>query len=359
MYFGVFLIPLAPVIGIFEVKKENIGTLIRQFLIILLPAATILVILLFPYIRLRAEYPGIRRSLEDAVRLSAMPVDYASVLPTSWLSDIGFPVNTNERALYPTLILVGLALLSLRKKSPGFLLLAAAAGILSFGPYLGTVRLPYYYLYKLYPLLESIRVPARFSIFMILGLAVAASFTMAKIEKKNKGILIIILFIFLAEAWQVQTPAVRVPTPKELPPVYSFIENAPADSIIAELPLIPEWNSVRMEDQLDLRHQDVNENTVYALEAYRTYFSAYHNKRMLNGYSGYFPNIYHDHSIALDKFPTREGIDMLTKTRVRYILIHSSEYVNVPYSEVERKIREFPELKLVKQFGADYVYEIR
>jgi len=80
---------------------------------------------------------------------------------------------------------------------------------------------------------------------------------------------------------------------------------------------------------------------------------------MLNGYSGYFPNVYHDHTIVFDTFPTQEAITILEKRRVRFILIHADQYVNIPYSEIKRQIQHFPELKLVDRFGTDYVYEIR
>jgi hypothetical protein len=356
MYFGIFLIPLSLIIIAFELSKDQIGKLFRQFLIIIVPAAVILVIVLFPYIRLRAEYPGIRRSLDDAIRLSAVPKDYLTVLPTSWLTDIGFPINTNERALYPTLTLTVLALLSLRKKNFCFLMLAAVAGILSLGPHYGGLRLPYYYLYKMFPLLESIRVPARCSIFVILGLSVCASFTIAKWTEKRKELVILIFLFFLSEVWQTNVAFVKIPT--EIPAIYQYIKRAPDDSIIVELPLHPVWLSVPMTNQLSLTYSETNENDVYALEAYRTYFSAFHRKRMLNGYSGYFPTVYHDHASVFDKFPTPEAVATLEKRRVRYILVHSDEYVNVPYSDIAQKIRKFPQLKLVGQFGDDYLYSL-
>lgn len=370
MYFGVFLIPLSLVIIAFEwigTSKKDTWHLIRHFLILFVPAAVILVIALFPYIRLRAEYPGIRRSLQDASRLSALPVDYLSVLPTSWLGDIGLTVNTNERALYPTVTLVALGLLSCllvqkakRKMQMAFFSLAVAALVLSFGPYYGSIKLPYYFLYKVYPLLESIRVPARFSIFFILGLAVSASFGLQRLIERKGGstIAALVALLFLIEVWQQGVIGVPVPVWANAPPIYRYIASAPDNPIVVELPLHPEWKSLRMEDQLTLPYAYANENDVYALEAYRTYFSAFHGKRMLNGYSGYFPNIYHDHSIALDNFPTAESISVLEKEHVGYILVHSGEYVNIPYSDVAKNIRSFPELKLTAQFGSDYLYEL-
>jgi len=371
MYFGVFLIPLSGIVVISElIGKGKMVFLrsMRDFCIILIPAVVILVVALYPYIRLRAEYPGIRRSLDDSMRLSAKPTDYLTVLPTSWLSDMGLPANTNERPLYPTVTLTILAVASFvladkkhRKTAITFFLVAIAAGLFSVGPFQGQIKMPYYYLYKIYPLLESIRVPARFSIFVILGLSVAAATTLARIMKPGKrayAIGTLVALIFFAEIWQIRAPYVTVPTLHDIPEVYQYLNQQPDDAIIVELPLHPEWNSVPMETQLYKQYSDLTENDVYALEAYRTYFSSVHRKRMLNGYSGYFPNIYHDHSIVLDNFPTTEGITMLEKTRVRYILIHADEYVNQPYSDVARKIRNYPALVQVAQFGNDYIYRL-
>lgn len=356
MYFAIFLVPLMPIIIFFELKKEKIFLLFRQFLIILIPAIIILGIVLFPYIRLRMDYPGIRRGLDDAARLSAVPVDYLSVLPTSWLADIGFPVNMNERALYPTLTLLILVLFSLRKKNLSFFILAATACILSFGPYFGKFRLPYFYLYKIFPLLETIRVPARFSIFVVLGLTVCASYAIAKFEKRKEFIFLLLLS-FLTEIWQIYIPFVKLPT--QIPQIYQYVKQTPDDTIIAELPLHPVWLSTRMENQLDLAYGEVSENDVYALEAYRTYFSAFHQKRMLNGYSGYFPTIYNDHASVFDKFPTPDAVAALEKRSVGYILIHAGQYVNVPYAEIERQMQAYPQLVKVAEFGTDYVYKVR
>lgn len=378
VYFGIFLIPLAAVVFMLEVIGRpftRIGRIMRNFFILGIPAIVILVIVLFPYIRLRAEYPGIKRSLEDSAKLSAVPIDYISVLPTSWLGDIGFPVNTNERSLYPTITLLSLALFSFviamksqRKTVLIFGLIAAGAFVLSFGPFISpeantaspSNRLPYYYLYKIFPLLQSVRVPARWSIFVILGLSALASITLSRLMKQpeRKYIGVLIALVFLAEVWQTQTPFVSVPLGNNLPPVYRFIESAPDDSIIVEVPFHPEWTGRPMEDQLRLSYNEISENDVFAMEAYRTYFSSYHRKRMLNGYSGYFPNIYHDHASIFDKFPTPHAIEILRQLRIRYILVHADQYTSQPFLDVERFIRKYPMLKKVQQFGDDHVYEL-
>lgn len=372
IYFGVYILPLALISVIAECMRQTKIALVRRMktaLIWMLPAVVMLGILLFPYIRLKAENPNIKRHVTDTLDYSAQLTDYVSVLPTSWLGDIGFPVTTNEHPLYPTITVLILAGLSLwlaaknsRKSIISFLCIAIAAFLLSFGPYWNktAIRMPYYYLYKIYPLLESVRVPARFSIFVILGLSVAAGYTLAALfrDTRYRYIGIIILLTFLSEVWQVGTPSVAVPLQNNLPPVYSFIAAIPGNPVIVELPIRIESDGLTMEDQLMREYSHVTEIDTYALEAYRTYFSVFHGKRMINGYSGFYPNVYHDHVRSLRTFPSEESLTILEKEHVRYILIHASEYVSVPFSDVDRYIRESPKLKLVAKFGTDYVYEL-
>jgi hypothetical protein len=379
VYFGIFLLPLTLLAAFIEylgAPMVTAKTLLKHIVIISIPALIILSLVLYPYIRLRQDYPGIKRSLADTAPLSAKPIDYLSVLPTSWLSDIGFPTNTNEHPLYPTMTLAILTLGAFiwhekknRKTIFLFGTLAFVAFILSLGPYLEIpkegaqalqLRMPYYYVYKLFPLFQSVRVPARFSIFVILAMASCASFFLARAIKQPKHTVVglLVVFLFLTEVWQTQIPFVKIPRLQELPPAYDLVKNAPPESIIVEIPFHPEWIGKRMEDQLMLTYPELTENDVYASEAYRTYFSAFHKKRMLNGYTGYFPNVYHDHSSVFDKFPTPDAIKTLEKRNVKYILIHAAQYANEPYSDIARKIREYPQLKLVAQFDTDYVYEL-
>jgi hypothetical protein len=380
IYFGVFLIPLLCIVFLTEIFGKPINRIFhigKDFLILVLPFIAFLIIILFPYIRLRVEYPDIKRNLEDSAKLSAVPIDYISVLPTSWLGDIGLPVNTNEHPLYPTMTVLVLGIISIflvdkknRKGIIAFGFVTLIALFLSFGPFASIpkdsihsqrVNLPYYYLYKVFPPLQSIRVPARFSIFVILGLSVLSSYSLSKIltHPRHSGIGILLTLLFLTEIWQIHTPAVTVPLWNEVPPAYHFINTQPDDSIIVELPVQLESNGLTMDDQLMRSYDALGEQDTYALESYRTYFSAFHRKRMLNGYSGFFPNVYHEHVTILSNFPSQQSVDLLQKAGVRYILVHGSQYPGDRFPEIEQEIRNYPSLKLLQHFGSDYIYTIK
>lgn len=379
IYFGVFLIPLLLVVFLFEMVGKPIHKFVhtgKDVFILALPFLVILVVLLFPYLRLRAEYPDIGRSLEDSAELSALPVDYISVLPTSWLGDIGLPVNTNEHPLYPTITVVALAIAAIlladkkhRRELWAFATVAVIAFVLSLGPFakipkdtvhFHLMKLPYYYLYKVFPLLASVRVPARLSIFVLLGLSVLSADALSKIltNPKRTGLGILLFLLFLTEIWQIRTPYVAVPLWNDAPEAYHFIDKLPDNTVIAELPVQLESNGLTMSDQLLRTYNELGQQDTYALESYRTYFSAFHRKQMLNGYSGFFPDVYHEHVIALTNFPTQESVDMLQKEGVGYILIHASQYSGSQFSEIQLAISDYPDIKLVQRFGTDYLYSI-
>lgn len=383
IYFGVFLVPVAVIalcielVAWIKTRSTNVPKKIAKGVLIwCIPMAIVLAVLLYPYIRLKAEYPDIRRSLEDTGRLSATLSDYTTVLPTSLIANLKvLPTNINEKPLYPTLTLLILAAVGTgigwktkRKYVLFFGLCAAVSFLLSLGPYTDinteafsrrNVPLPYYYFYHVNPLMQIVRVPARLSIVVVLSLAGLAAIGLSSVlTKKRLLLLLVILGLFGLEIWQVNTLYVPVPVGRDIPAVYRWLEGQPDNAIIAELPLRPLWRGISMEEQLLRGYRDTRDEDVYASETYRVFFSTVHNKRMINGYSGFFPQVYHDQAGLLDNFPTPESLAMLKQQHVRYILIHAWQYTDKPFSDIKRLVAQYPDLKLVQQFGDDYVYEL-
>lgn len=364
IYFGVFLLPVIVIAFIVEPIKWK--RVFKSFFVWVIPMAIILAVCLYPYIRLKAEYPTIKRSLEDTGRLSAQLSDYTTILPTSLIAHLGlYHLNTNEKPLYPTITVLLLALVGMIagwKTYKKYILLFGITGLtaflLSFGPTLGRITMPYYYLYKIIPVFQFIRVPARFSIILVVALAVLAAIGLTTLLTKKNMLLVmgIILALFLVEIWQIQTPSVDMPVGNSIPPVYQWLAGKPDSTIIVELPLRPEWRGIPMEEQLMRTYRETRDKDVYASETYRIYFSTIHHKRMINGYSGFFPQIYHDQAGILDNFPSAASIDLLTRQHIGYIIIHAWQYTDKNFSEIERQISQYPQLHLIQQFGDDYVY---
>lgn len=366
VYFGVFLLPVIVIAFVIEPAKSL--RIVKGLVVWLIPMTMVLVILLYPYIRLKAEYPDIKRSIDYAEKLSAKISDYMTILPTSWISGLGiYHTDVNEKPLYPTLTVLALAIAGTIigwKTNKKIIVFYWACGIsaflLSFGPSMGHLTMPYYYLYRINPFMQVIRVPARFSIVVIVALSGLSAIGLSKLLPK-KNILTfsaISLLLFFAETWQIQTPSVPIPVGGDIPAVYRWLATEPDTTIIVELPLRPLWRGIPMESQLTRTYRETRDQDVYASETYRIYFSTIHRKRMLNGYSGFFPQIYHDQAGLLDNFPSQESLAMLERQQVRYILIHAWQYTDKNFSDIKRQLTRYPELRLIRQFADDFVYEL-
>jgi hypothetical protein len=382
IYFGVFaLIPMTVltvyyvIIWLTKHEQCNLIDRIKKSILLFIPFLVILILVLYPYIRLKAEYPEIKRRVEDVQYLQAHLIDYATVLPTSILSRLGFRTRIGEFVLYPTIILVTLSLIGIieairRKKTiySIFFLIGFVSFILSLGtereivintvPYI--IRLPYYYIYKIFPPLEIIRVPARLGILVIFSLSVLSGYAIELIQKYKNHFLYfsVITVVFIAEIWQINTPSVKIPVGKNIPEVYQWLTALQENQIIVELPLKPLQKGDLMDNQLMISYDQLNENQVYALETYRIYFSSYHKKKMINGYSGFFPQTYHDNIELLESFPSDSSINALSKLGVRYIIVHAWQYSSDVWDDVLSRIDRRNDLKVIKQFGKDYIFEL-
>ena len=253
-----------------------------------------------------------------------------------------------------------------------FLFLAVISLLLTLGPYkplilgghdFGYVYLPYYYLYKVFPLLQLVRVPARFGIFVVLSLSLLASYGIVGLSKftpkKVLPVLYVILTgIFLFEIFQTNTRSVPVPVLPNIPDVYTWLRSQNPDVIIAELPLTPMYWGESIDKQIVKQYNEITLTDMLASETYRTYFSSFHNKRMINGYSGYFPDEYYQAVDRLAPFPSEDSIDLLRSRKVTLAIVHLWEYPSDRQKIVLSALSKNPKVRLAKTFQNDYVYEI-
>lgn len=383
IYFGVFLIPITVVIIIADfIKLLYLHSLVKYInraitvLPVIIPFILILGVALLPYIRLKAENPEIKRSIDDVTHLRANLIDYMSVLPTS-LNTYAFPTNTNEHVLFPTFTLLLLALIGIITSSKHtrytmsiFAVISFVSFILSLGNEqrftIGSyvtdpIKLPYYYLYAFSPVFQIIRVPARFGIFVILSLSVLAAWGVDSVMKKNKLKWITGLFVctFIIEIWQTNTPFVTIPIDQSIPQIYTWIRKQPEPMILAELPVsLSFYYGNSMEDQLYASYETLREPDVYALETYRVYFSSFHKKRIINGYSGFFPESYNRLVDILEGFPSELSINALQDIGVTHALVHINQYEETKRSDIVQALALSPSLTLSYSADDDLVFTI-
>lgn len=383
IYFGVFLIPVTAVIIIFDIVKKIQRNTIQEYLdrlkilgIWIIPFCIVLSIIVFPYIRLKIENPGIKRSIDDLTFLRALPSDYLTVLPTTVLTATHLRKNTNEHVLFPTFTVLALAMFGVYKawKKQRFLVttfcvLAVTSLILSLGNEHAThiatfstsvIRLPYYYIYTYVPIFQIVRVPARLGIFVILSLVLLASIGITAIigtHKKTRIMTVVILIFFLVEIWQSGIPYVTVPLSPSFPKVYQWIKNYNDRMVLAELP-VKLFFGMSMEQQLYKPFNSLSQTDNYILETYRLYFSTMHQKTMINGYSGYLPDSYNRLTANLENFPTGNTIQTLSDIGVTHVVVHVWEYAEDKQSVIRSELNTSPKLKLTYADDNDLVYSI-
>ena len=126
-----------------------------------------------------------------------------------------------------------------------------------------------------------------------------------------------------------------MPVDREIPEVYQWLANETGDFAIVELP------------------SNLFSDTKYM------YYSAYHWKKLVNGYSGFVPEDYSNTILTLMTFPSDESIYLLRAKEIKYVVIHSSELDGSQWNCTSTAIKEYSnEVSLKKEFGTDYVFEI-
>lgn len=328
VYLGVFAVIIGLIVTL--AFLPSLWLRLKVAAIPLVLTAAVSVLLMYPYIRLKAERPEITRSLAESSARAAYQQDYTSVTNNSLLAGL-LKRNEGERTLYPTIAVLALAAIGLSRQFPPLLFAAIALVglILSFGPErpfslgpfdTGYITLPYAYLYKVFPILQILRVPARFSIVFMLGLSILAGYGAAKLKRPA---VLLIGIVFLFEIWQRPLTLVKVPTYSEAPLVYQWLKQQPEVRSIIELPIGKiEEGRMPIQQQVWLPYEKISEDAPLVAETYRVYFAGFHNKKTVNGYSGYVAQSYQDAIAAVASFPDTASINYLRSQGVSHIIVH-------------------------------------
>jgi hypothetical protein len=231
---------------------------------------------------------------------------------------------------------------------PIFVLLWAL--FLSFGKafsFLGQVEtrlpLPFTWFYKLVPGFSGIRAPSRYGIFVLFAVGMMAGFGthlfFLKFKKQKMVYMALILVLILLNIEYLSIPQrIRsVPVKGDIPPTYRWIQEQPGDFALLEFPFFSRvgWESVYM------------------------YFSTFHGKKIVNGYSGFLPPSYFFLREAFDSFPSPSTIDILKYLDVKYLVVHTrmlnGQRTKTLIEDIEN---EFPDdLEIVKTFQYSFQKE--
>jgi hypothetical protein len=313
-----------------------------------------------PYERNR-EQQGFYRRYEDVVQFSAEPLDYlrpsafnkvfyAQYLPRQLRS---------EKALFPgtmAILLGGLGLFGIRRRDSDegvgprlmrifFSALLGVGFVLSLGPVaeIGgeALYLPYRFLYRYVPGFGGMRVPARLSALVLLGLAVLAGWGLTRLLKNAGrwrhwcGAAAIVLVVL---EYQTFSLARILPPAPSIPAVYDWLALQPGDFGVLELPI----------------HEDITREAMYM------YYSTTHWKKLANGFSGWWPNDYWVLVGRMRYFPLSGILRFLERdVPVRLVIIHYEKFPERQRAKLRHDMYRYRNrLPVRAQFGEDVVYEL-
>jgi hypothetical protein len=220
--------------------------------------------------------------------------------------------------------------------------------------------MPYRLFYYFFPGFKVMRVPARFIILIVLGLAVLSGFAvkglLSWLSRRAGGkaalptlAAVFVVALLLVDLMSVSLPMYGVPLEKEFPRVYTWLKGRPGQAPTAELPLA-DYNPRIYAAGLQY------EPTWAAREAMRTYFSTLHWKKIFNGYSGFIPSSYYEGVKATSDFPSARAFEFLRGEGIEYVIVHGEQIEPERLRRVLDWSATHPDFRLVARFGPDYVF---
>ena len=345
IYYMAYCAPFVVVFALFEGWRfGRLGTL-RVWLELWAAAAIVLVAtspFLLPYIDVQRRL-GIARPLDELILFSARLEHYRIALPgmaaalvAAALGVVGGAVTRGLRAA--TLLAV---------------LLLALAFWLSLGPVVKSgdevLAWPglYAYLHNYVPGYSALRVPARFASLFFVFLALVAAIGVNVIERRSRVLghvaacAVIIAFLLRGTPDTLQmnavlpseglvTPPPAYLTPSAtLPPIYRAVSSLEPGAILAELPFGAPWYEVRF-----------------------LFFSATHQRRLLNGYSGVFPPSY----LARQRVLLRPLLDPERSAQAlggaTHVVVHRGAWADDTGARVGAWLEQFGATRIFEADGA-------
>jgi hypothetical protein len=346
IYYGIFLVILIAAVGTIQfvraapaIRRRAAGAFAAGAVLAIGVAA----VYSKPYREARGSV-GVRDVGEIRMH-SATPAAYADVSHGNVFYGSAH-WGTPELALFPGYLALAAAAAGLVLARPSAVVASYLAGLLlAFDLSLGLNGLVYPYLQEHVPVFKGLRAPARASVLFLLFLAALAARGYALATQQLASRLQIAVAFLLAggmmlEYWIAPLEMWRYPV---RPPLYQFLAKQP-DGIVAEFP------APQRLDQLP------------AHDARYAYMSIFHWKRMVNGYSGYYPPSYLARLQRLVSFPDAGSLAQLRADGVRYVIVHEGSYIHRGQAAgvVERLQREGlrPVARLHDGWAAASVFEL-
>lgn len=350
IYYMAYCAPFVVLFALAEGARLGRLTTARVWLELWATAAVVAAVtapFLLPYIDVQQRL-GVQRSIDEVMRFSAMLDHYRLV----------FPALAPALALGLVGMICGIVMPATRWVAAVTVACIALAFWFSLGPVPQSGGQPldwpglYAVLYNYVPGYSGLRVPARFAMLFFVFLAVLAGLGVAVIESRwrtvGRAIGAAALAMFLVQAQPgafplnqplaspgLVTPPPAYLTPRPEPPeIYRAVNALRDGAILAELPFGDSW--------YDLRYM---------------YFSGWHGRRLLNGYSGLFPPSY----LARQRVLARPLLDPEASAQAlgaaTHVVVHRNAWPDDTGAKVSAWLEAFGAAKVAEADGAA-LYEL-
>jgi hypothetical protein len=295
------------------------------------------------------------------------------------LGSLSFSLTNPAKQVFATMILAGLFLsvayvfYLLRHPRPvgaqgtpflylfilyGSLALSWGSGLSVRGSHVFAHWAPFAWLYDHIPGFKGIRVPSRYAVFVIFAVAALAGWGFALLARKFKpsrvrmALAVLLLVAINLEYWSYPQRLMSFPVGRDIPPTYIWLAEQKGDFAVVELPMAG----------------DIGQDAGYM------YFSLFHKKKIINGYSGFLPPTTDFVRDLFQDYPSRASLDLLQDLGIKYVIFHAKRLRPLKAQLARDRMREVcaDALREVKTFtyrlrrptaldkylGDDTIYEV-
>lgn len=310
---------------------------------LLLSAAVAIVVLLpflLPYVLARREQEMFVRTLDETAKFSARWTDYlatgGSLHNATWSGKF-----FRGDGLFPGVVGISLTAIAIAsgiafsdRRARMALVFGIVCFCLSFGP---TFPL-YSYLYQAFPAMAAVRGAARFGQMVLTAVAILAGFGLVAVQRRLPASWVVpfgaaLVIMAHVEALRAPIDFGRDHVFGGIAPIFSALDT-PDPQVVVIFPFYP-------------RH------TLFMNARYMIASTAFW-KPMLNGYSGYMPTRYIEHTENLSAFPDRRSVNYLQGLGVTRVLVDSRNMSRASLDDLP----SFPELRLMATDGNLRIYAL-